>query len=434
MSPLLDPVTTGLQNLHDEVAPQRDGELADYIAPLAAADPERFGIALVSMDGHAYGVGDADVPFTIQSISKPFVYALALSDLGVDGVLERVGVEATGEAFNAISLEPGTGRPANPMVNAGALLTTSLVQAADTTERCARIADCLSAFAGRPLQVDEEVAASELATASRNRALAYLMESAGSLRCDVEQTIESYCRQCAIAVTARDLAVMAATLANGGVNPVTGMAVVDDVVAARTLSVMATCGMYDFSGEWLVRVGLPAKSGVAGGLIAASPAEFGIGVFSPRLDERGNTVRGIAVARELADRFDLHLMHHSGRTAPVVYLEATEPAEDGRPIAILAAQGELEFAAAERLVWAIGGALGDDPLQLAGLLLDLHRVTRVHHIAERMLDASLSALVEQGLPVAIVHQDGIAASIGASVRFGSREEAQAWCYGGAAPA
>jgi glutaminase len=157
-------------------------------------------------------------------------------------------------------------------------------------------------------------------------------------------------------------------------------------------------------------------------------------VVSPRLDERGNTVRGIAVARELADRFDLHLMHHSGRTAPVVYLEATEPAEDGRPIAILAAQGELEFAAAERLVWAIGDALGDDPLQLAGLLLDLHRVTRVHHIAERMLDVSLSALVEQGLPVAIVQQDGIAASIGASVRFGSREEAQAWCYGGAAPA
>ena len=325
------PVSAGLQDVLAHVAPQTGGTLADYIEPLTRADPDWFGLSLVSMDGHVYTAGDAAVEFTIQSISKPFVYALALADLGVEAVLERVGVEPSGAAFDAISLDPVSGRPANPMINAGAMLTTSLVRApSGREERCARILSTMSAFAARSLDVDEEVAESERATASRNRAIALLMDSAGALQADVEETIEAYCRQCAISVTAADLGVMAATLANGGVNPVSGMAVVSEDVAARTLAVMATSGMYDYSGEWLMRIGLPAKSGVAGGLIAASPAEFGIGVFSPRLDERGNTVRGIAVARELADRFDLHLMHHPGRTAPVVHDTAIEPAEDGR--------------------------------------------------------------------------------------------------------
>jgi glutaminase len=422
-----EPVKTALDVFHGELLSLDGGHVADYIPELAQADPDRFGLALVSMDGHRYAAGDAQVPFTIQSISKPFVFALALGDLGEEEVLSRVGVEPSGEAFNAIRLEPGTGRPPNPMVNAGALLTTSLVQAHDSEGRFARILEFLSAFAGRELAVDERVYASERATANRNRALAYLMRSLGSLEEDVEQTIDVYCRQCAVAVTTIDLAVMAATLGNGGVNPLTGASVLDEGVAVRALSVMATCGMYDFSGEWLMRVGLPAKSGVAGGLIATSPAEFGIGVFSPRLEQHGNSVRGVAAARELAKRFELHLMHHPGPTAPVVYFAAREPGSDGRRIEVIAAQGDLEFAAGERLLWAVADAIGRESPGDAHLLLDAHRVTRIHHVAERMLQVRLGQLIEIGVPVAIVEPDGLQVSLPATARFGSREEAMRWC-------
>lgn len=423
--PRSDPVTSGLQAVLDEVAPRTGGALASYIPELADADPDRFGVALVSMDGHAYGVGDWKVPFTIQSVSKPFVYALALGDVGADEMLQRVGAEPSGEAFNAISLEPDSGRPANPLINAGAILTTSLVRAGGPDERFERILSVLSAFAGRALTVDEDVFRSELATASRNRALAYLMASAGSLQGDVEETVAAYCRQCAVSVTAADLAVMAATLARGGVNPVTGARVVDEGVAVRTLSVMATCGMYDYSGEWLLRVGLPAKSGVAGGLIAASPAEFGIGVFSPRLDERGNTVRGVAVAQEMAARFDLHLMHHPGPTAPVVYDTIGVEAGEGRRIAVIAVQGDVEFAAAEQVVDA---TLAEVAGGATSVLLDLHRVTRVHHVADRMLDVLLGGLIEDGIAVALVQQGEVAADVAAGVKLGTRDEALAWCH------
>jgi glutaminase len=423
--PRPDPVTAGLETVLDVIAPRTDGALATYIPQLADADPDRFGIALVSMDGHVYRAGDSDVPFTIQSVSKPFVYALALGDVGADEILARVGAEPSGEAFNAISLEPDSGRPANPLINAGAMLTTSLVRGADPQERFERILGCLSAFAGRPLGVDEDVFGSELATASRNRALAYLMASAGSLTGDVEQTVETYCRQCAVAVTAADLAVMAATLARGGVNPLTGERVVDEDCAVRTLSVMATCGMYDYSGEWLLRVGLPAKSGVAGGLIAASPAEFGIGVFSPRLDDRGNTVRGVLVAEEMARRFDLHLMHHPGPTAPVVYDTIGIEGDEGRRIAVIAAQGDVEFAAAERIVDA---TLAEVAGGATAVLLDLHRVTRIQHIADRMLDVLLAGLIEDGIAVALVQQGEVAADVAAGAKLGTREEALAWCH------
>jgi len=423
--PRPDPVSAGLQRVLDEVAPRTEGALATYIPQLAGADPDRFGIALVSMDGHVYRAGDGDAAFTIQSVSKPFVYALALADVGADELLARVGAEPSGEAFNAISLEPDSGRPANPMVNAGALLTTSLVRAGDPAERFELILACLSAFAGRALTVDEEVFRSELQTASRNRALAYLMASAGSLTGDVEATVETYCRQCAVSVTAGDLAIMAATLASGGVNPVSGERVLEESAAVRTLSVMATCGMYDYSGEWLLRVGLPAKSGVAGGLIAASPAEFGIGVFSPRLDERGNTVRGVAVAQEMAARFDLHLMHHPGPTAPVVYDTIGVEAGEGRRIAVIAAQGDVEFAAAERIIDA---TLAEVAGGATAVLLDLHRVTRVHHIAERMLDVLLSGLIEDGVAVALVQQGEVAADVAAGAKLGTREQALAWCH------
>ncbi len=435
-----DPVTTGLEAVLAHVAPDTSGAVADYIPQLASADPDPFGIALVSMSGRKYGVGDCDRPFTIQSISKAFVYALAVSDHGMEAVLGRVGVEPSGEAFNAIKLEAGTGRPPNPMVNAGAMLTTSLVRAQYPEERLERILACLSAFAGRRLDVDQGVAQSELDTASRNRALLYLMQGAGSLKEPVEEVLSVYCQQCAISVTATDLAVMAATLAHGGVNPVTGDAVVSEDVAVRTQAVMATCGMYDFSGEWLLRVGLPAKSGVAGGLIAVSPAEFGIGTFSPRLDDRGNSVRGIAVARAMADRYDLHLMHHPGEAAPAIYrYELTEAGFRGGATLAIGAQGAFEFAATEQLLAAIDAGLAGRPATsepdhrygpvpgagpgagapaggdaaptapVTGVVLDLHRVTRVEDISSGLVVARIGALLADGIAVAIVQREHLQA-------------------------
>jgi len=297
-APRFDPIGDALGRIRAQFLDDDRGAVADYIPELGGADPAAFGLALVGTAGSVYRAGEADLPFTIQSISKPFAYALALADAGVGGVLARVGVEPSGEAFNAISLEPGTGRPSNPLINAGAILTTSLVRGTGPAERFERIRDLLSRCAGRDLGVDEAVFRSEHDTGDRNRALAYLMRHAGSLSVDVEDVVDTYFRQCSILVTAVDLATMAATLANGGVNPRTGDDVLERSVAEQVLTVMATCGMYDFSGEWLFRVGLPAKSGVSGGIVAVSPSQFGIGLYSPRLDGRGNSVRGVAARIE----------------------------------------------------------------------------------------------------------------------------------------
>jgi glutaminase len=421
------------------------GRVADYIPELLTADPNWCALALVSVEGHLYQAGDADRPFTLQSISKPFVYALALTDLGLEEVSARVGAEPSGEPFNAISLEPLTGRPANPMINAGALMTTSLVQAVSISARFERIRECLSAFAGHRLSVDEAVFASEMETGDRNRALAYLMRNAGSLRESVEECIEVYFKQCALSVTTADLAVMAATLANGGVNPRTTVRVVEDRVASHVLSVMTTCGMYDFSGEWLLRVGLPSKSGVSGGIIAVSPAQFGIGVFSPPLDDNGNSERGIEILRELSNRFDLHVMHHVGQPAPSVYLTTTAAdrpshrerhsteretlAAHGNRIAIVGAQGELEFAAAEALLYSIDDALTPDAHAKEWLVLDLLRVTRLHPVAREMLDAHLTSLLERGIAVAAVVRHGQRV-LPSAVEFHELEQAIAWCEEG----
>lgn len=408
----LDPITVGLEEVVRRIASLSGGRVADYIPQLTKADPEWFGLSLVSMEGHCYDAGDSDVPFTIQSISKPFVFALALADRGLADVSSRVGSEPSGEAFNAISLEPQSGRPANPMINAGAILTSSLVRAADATERFDRIREMLSAFAGRQLTVDEDVFASERATGDRNRALGYLMRNAGSLDCDVEEALEVYFRQCSVSVTTTDLAVMAATLANGGVNPCTQDVVVDRRTATLVLTIMATCGMYDYAGEWLLRAGLPAKSGVSGGLVAASPGQFGIGVFSPPLDERGNSLRGVTAIQDLAGRFNLHMMHNPRRAAGVV-LESTDtaarrsgrhtaPAElatlerHGKRIVVLALHGEIEFSAAEAVLWRLRPAGPQHAGERRWLVLDLSEVTLMRRVATRLLDVGLSALRTRG--------------------------------------
>ncbi|MCY1023482.1 glutaminase A [Pyxidicoccus sp. MSG2] len=434
-----DPITAALKEIRDSLASDSSGALATYIPQLAKVDPGLFGLALATMDGRLYKAGDADVPFTLQSVSKPFVYALALADLGLDEVLSRVGVEPSGEAFNAISLEPGSGRPLNPMINAGAILTTSLVRASDPVARFERIRVVLSAFAGRRLEMDEAVFTSELETGDRNRALAWLMRNAGSLRCGVDETLDVYFRQCALLATAADVAVMAATLANGGVNPCTKAVVVPQPVAEHVLAVMASCGMYDSAGEWLLRVGLPAKSGVSGGLVAASPGQFGIGLFSPLLDAGGNSVRAAAASRRLAERFQLHLMHHPGRSAPVITrtgsaltlqsgrrrrrAERDVLQAHGDAIDVRSLQGDIEFAAAEVVLQSLGTV----PAGARWRVLDLQGVSRLHPGAARMLDAAVLELGSRGVVVAVgdPHRRGLLPH--AAVELPSPEEALEWC-------
>ena len=292
------------------------GDVADYIPELATADPADFGLALVGMAGSRYEAGESGVPFTIQSVSKPFVYALALADIGNEEVLARVGVEPSGEGFNAISLQPGTGRPDNPLINAGAILTTSLVAGRGPEERFERILDLLSRCAGRELAVDEAVYGSERDTGDRNRALAHLMRAAGSLTVPAEEAVDVYFRQCSVVVTAADLATMGATLANGGVNPLTGDRVIDQRVAEQVLTVMATCGMYDYLGGVAVPGRATGQVGRGRGPGGGQSLAVRHRALQPEARRAGNSVRAVEASRAISERFSLHLMHQVERTGP----------------------------------------------------------------------------------------------------------------------
>ena len=276
---------------------------------MAEAEQKPFAICLASVDGEVFHAGDHYRPFALQSISKVFVYGLALEACGRNRVLERVGVEPSGDAFNSIVFDELNNRPHNPMVNAGALATTYLVEGAYTVgQALERILDVLRRYAGnQSLEVDEGTFESEMRSADRNRATAYLMRSDGMLKGDVEAILALYLQQCSVRVTCRDLAVMAATLANGGANPATGERALASGHVRDVLSVMHTCGMYDFAGQWAYRVGIPAKSGVSGGVMAVVPGKLGIAIFSPGLDAYGNSVRGTAVCEEISERLGLHV-------------------------------------------------------------------------------------------------------------------------------
>src|SRR5882762_2471096 len=302
--PCSSPVHDYLEQLHSEFSRNSDGKVATYIPELAKADPNWFGICLVTMNGAVYEIGDSRQQFTIQSISKPFVYGLALEDHGRAHVLTRVGMEPTGDAFNSISLDPETGRPRNPMINAGAIATAGLVLGKTAPVRLKRVLDMLGAYAGSELALDQAVYRSESETGHRNRAIGHMLRNFNMLTEDPNPVVELYFQQCSISVTCRELGIMAATLANRGVNPVTGKQAIRGEYVESVLSVMGSCGMYDFAGEWIYKIGMPAKSGVTGGIIAVLPGQLGIGVFSPPLDSRGNSVRGIRVCEELSRRFD----------------------------------------------------------------------------------------------------------------------------------
>jgi glutaminase len=300
-----------------------------YTRQLAGHERDQFGISLAGLDGDLYHAGDHERAFPLHSISKVFAYALALEDCGRDTVMRHVGVEPSGDAFNSITFDEHAQRPFNPMVNAGALATSALLRGNSSEEQSQRALDLVRRLAGNDqLTIDEDVFAREMNAADRNRATAYLMRSDGMLSGDVEEILAVYLRQCAITVTTADLAVIAATLANGAVNPRTAERVLSQRVNRDVLSVMYTCGMYDFAGEWAYQVGVPAKSGVSGGIIAVIPGKMGVGTFSPGLDRFGNSVRGVMVCHELSERLGLHVFASEAEDTMLAAGAATPPELD----------------------------------------------------------------------------------------------------------
>jgi glutaminase len=293
---------------HALFATESAGAVSSVYPALGQVSGALFGICIVGTSGRIYAAGAAEHPFTIMSVSKPFMFALACEELGAREVRDRLGVNATGLPFNSVTaVEQGPDGRTNPMVNAGAIATTSLAPGAAFADRWRFVLDGLSRFAGRRLSLNEEVYASAAATNIRNRSIARLLESYGRIWLDPLEATDLYTRQCCLDVTAKDLAVMGATLADGGVNPVTGERVIAATTCKATLAVMATAGLYETSGEWLYDIGLPGKSGIGGGIVTVSPGKGGIGTFSPLLDAAGNSVRGQMVARFFSERLGLSL-------------------------------------------------------------------------------------------------------------------------------
>ncbi|WP_159230742.1 glutaminase A [Mycolicibacterium vanbaalenii] len=396
MAELVQRYLDGIRAEHAGVA---DGELAQYIPELASVDPSGFGLSLSSADGFIYESGDASVEFTIQSISKPLTYALALERIGVAAVDAKIGVEPSGEAFNEISVDHITKTPKNPMINAGAIAAVSLVPGASPDERFALIRDFYSAIVGHRLELDVDVYASEKAAGSRNRAIGYMLQSLGVLADDPDDVLDVYFRQCALRVTSTDLAKIGATLARGGVNPQTGRRVLSAAVVRRTLSVMVTCGMYDAAGDWVSAVGMPAKSGVGGGIVAVLPGQLGIGVYSPRLDDKGNSVRGVLLCRSLSEQLGLHFLtvaRDSRSTLRAVH-------EPSRGIRVYETHGDLLFSGAEQVL-RVADRDRDD-FEVA--ILDVSRVDDIDDAARALLSGMSSALRSAGKVGYLVDPDGI---------------------------
>src|SRR5436190_7127917 len=302
--------TTQLQDIVQETYEKfknvDDGQVATYIPELGKANPDHFGICLATVDGKVFCAGDWEQEFTIQSICKPFAFQMALEEHGRDRTLKHVGVEPSGDAFNAIELDPQTMRPFNPMINAGAIAVSSLIKKSSREQGVENFVSTMEKAAGRRLRIDHAVYASESSTGNRNRAIAYLMLNCGIIDTAVDHSLHQYFSQCSLLVNTKDLAMMAVTLANIGSNPVTGDPVFDFQYIRDVLTVMFTCGLYDYAGEWAYHVGLPAKSGVGGGIIAVVNRQVGLAVYSPKLDAKGNSVRGILACKELAAKLGLH--------------------------------------------------------------------------------------------------------------------------------
>lgn len=420
------PVSQILKTLHERYASLNEGSVADYIPELAKADPNLFGICIATRDGHLYEVGDTRHKFTIQSISKALSYGLALEDRGEEHVLSRIGVEPSGDAFNAISLKPGTGAPFNPMINAGAIANCGQILKTGGETRIQRITNYLSRCAGEQLEIDEEVYRSESETGHRNRAIGWMLRNFGIIDEDPRDIVETYFQQCSLLVTCTDLAVMGATLANQGVNPLTGERAIAHVYVDNVLGVMASCGMYDWSGEWIYRVGLPAKSGVGGGILAVLPGQLGIGVFSPPLDAQGNSVRAIRVCMDLARELALHMFNPSAVPPPAMRraYNATQvnsrrrlPAPAfrtlrryGERIRVMELQGPLLFSTFEPVV----RELVKQAPYCQHVILNFSYVFSIDEVCLRMLRDIRQQLAASGVRLVCCHTGRVGKSLAAA--------------------
>ncbi|MCP9926419.1 glutaminase A [Cyanobium sp. CH-040] len=405
-----DAIQRILDDLHAKYRDFDDGKPADYIPELSKANPKDFGIVIATTDGRIYEIGETRKEFTIQSISKPFTYALALK-LHSDAYMEaKVGVEPSGDAFNAISLHPQTGIPRNPMINAGAIATTAQVMAFDPERAETLLLDFYSDMAGRRLDVNESVFRSERDTGHRNRAIGHLLRNFDIINTNPEPGLQLYFRQCAVSVTCQDLGVMAATLACQGRNPVTGTEVLDPDITTNVLAVMGSCGMYDYTGQWLYNVGMPAKSGVGGGVMAVVPGRLGLAVYSPPLDSYGNSSRGIAVCEEISERLQLHLFNQPSRAGTTIRSattaqrrrsrrwrseqESQQLDRHGDRIHVLQAQGVLDFAAAEELLAEMQSKASAGAI----LVIDLQQVLALPRVDAELLREEIDDLAKLDVP------------------------------------
>ena len=433
----LAPVEDYLTELHDRVSALTGGKPADYIPELGKVEPSLFGIAIATTDGEVYGVGDTQHPFTIQSVSKPFMYGYALNRYGREAVLKHVGVEPTGEAFNSIVLDEVANRPFNPMVNAGAIAVAELMDGASQEQRTANMLALFGDLAGRPLGIDEAVFRSEEATGHRNRAIAYMMLNTGMIKGDPNDVLDLYFRQCSVNVTTRDLAIMAATLANDGTNPITGKKVFQAEYVRDVLSVMNSCGMYDYAGEWAYEVGMPAKSGVSGCIIAVIPGQIGIGVFAPPIDSHGNSLRGIRVCQEISKEFELHAFNNRTNVRSVIRREYRGDlvhsnrlrtpyerqvlARQGDKVAVLEAQGALFFGSTEQLLRRIAQLAAETRY----VVVDFKRVHLADASAHKLIARAARSIADSGaeLVFASIADDG---PLGTLAReLGAQEERRA---------
>jgi glutaminase len=416
----------------------RSGRVADQIPEMTEVDHDAFGICLATVDGHLYEAGDTRTDFTIQSISKTFTYGLALADRGFSTVDEKIDVEPSGEAFYEISVGPHTGRPRNAMINAGAIAAASLVAGPSLDERFERVRSLFSRAAARDLEMDRRIFDADLAVAHRHRAIGHLLRGSGVIEGDPDPAVELYFRQCALRLDCRDLALMAATLANNGVQPRTGERVFEPEIVERVLSVMTTCGMYDAAGEWVADVGLPAKSGVGGGVMAVLPGQIGIALYSPRLDSHGNSVRGVAACRQISRELELHFLHVASERRSAIRSSwdvgaapssrrRTPDEQDvlnefGACARVYELHGDVLFAGAESVIREFTARAPE----LEVIVLDISRVSEIAGVARRMLAETRDSLQERGCVLALVDPDGQLVDAGGIEVFEDPDEATAW--------
>lgn len=302
-------LSQSLHTLHQKYKNLQDGKLASYIPELALVKPNLFAISVTSVNGETFSIGDNQTDFTLQSTSKPFMYGLALNDHTAEYVHSKVGVEPSGEAFNSIiELEKKTHRPFNPMINSGAIAIANQIQSKDSIHRIDRMLEHFSILTNRSLKINHQVFESEKKTAHRNRAIAHLLRHFDVIGDDIEETLDLYFKQCSVMTNIENLSLMAATLANKGVHPLSKKPIYSADSTRQTLSLMLSCGMYDTAGTWAYTVGIPAKSGVSGAIFAVIPGKLGIAVYSPLIDDHGHSVRGLNVIQDLGKEFNLSLL------------------------------------------------------------------------------------------------------------------------------